>query len=144
MVPFSPSANPALPTPRSLQEAVDDFNIEAAADPIGATQPPLTSDEVIAAIRGWDREENDVDEPTYQEYLAIVSTRLLPAHASFRRIWRLIDDDYEFTVWWVDLVLGQHGGHIGYSYRIRARWISSEPLMFQQHPDQEHSRPRLR
>ncbi len=44
--------NPRL-IPETLSAAVASFNQQAANDPVGATQPPLTEDEVLAAIRAW-------------------------------------------------------------------------------------------
>ncbi|MCH8277858.1 MAG: hypothetical protein IIC12_02880 [Proteobacteria bacterium] len=37
----------------SLKASVENFNQKARSHAIGKTQPPLTEDEVVAAIRGW-------------------------------------------------------------------------------------------
>ena len=72
----------------TLPEAVKGFNRRAQEDATGKTQPPLTEDEVVAAIRGWDREEEPVTDDVYQAYQAIAETRKLPEGATLNFITR--------------------------------------------------------
>ena len=114
----------------SLSDAVKQFNAKAAKDPIGAKEPPLTEDEVVAAIRGWIRSETKVDDKTYATYIMIINSRKLPEGASlgFTTGWSGYHG-YDFTVWWIDLNV-KTGPRTGYTYRIRSRLISSEPTKF--------------
>ena len=57
------------------------FNEKAAKDSIGRSQPPLTEDEVIAAIRDWMRQQIKVDDETYVIYKKIADTKMLPKRA---------------------------------------------------------------
>ena len=63
-----------------LETAVRELNEQAAADHIGESQPPLTEDAVIAAIR-WEllnREKLEVSDETARVLEAIPQTRTLP------------------------------------------------------------------
>src|SRR5689334_20194725 len=65
----------------SLAAAIQAFNERAQQSPIGKIQPPLTEEEVIAALRWIDmeRKEPGVTEPDYELLRKIVETRELPA-----------------------------------------------------------------
>jgi hypothetical protein len=116
-------------SPQPLVDAVADFNARAMKDQIGRVQPPLTADEVIAAIRGWIRERTPVDEATYQVFQTIADTGTLPIGADLRFItrWRGYNG-YDFDVWWVDLTV-KKGEKAGYTFRIRDQKIASRPAM---------------
>jgi len=112
----------------TLAEAVKGFNRRAQEDATGKTQPPLTEDEVVAAIRGWDREEEPVTDDIYTAYQAIADTRKLPARAALyfiTRCWGL-NDPYEFDVWWINLEIWT-GPDMGYAFRIRHQMLRSRP-----------------
>jgi hypothetical protein len=112
-----------------LADAVRAFNAEAAEDPIGKTQPPLTEDEVIAALRGIMRELTPMTDEVYNTYQKIAETRTLPPRAElhFTTGWVPRLEGFHFTVWWADLSI-MTGEHAGYNYRLRDRKISSRPL----------------
>jgi len=123
--------------------------MRALSDPIGKKQPPLTEDEVIAAIRGWDqhapasgtgfadelltaiRSRNQPGQPATDEVYAafqkIAATHDLPngAELRFKTVW--IRENYHFDVWWVDLSIptGRNGG--GYVFRIRDQKLRALP-----------------
>jgi hypothetical protein len=124
---FSP-APLASESPTSLADAVKTFNTEAMKDPIGVNEPPLTEVEVVASIRGWDREQIPVTDEVYELFRKITETRQLPkdARLTFTTGWDG-HNGYHFNVWWVDLTIpiGDKGG---YTFRIRDRKINSRPL----------------
>src|SRR4051794_11582765 len=71
--------------PTSLADAVKAFNAEAATDPIGKDQSPLTEDEVIASIRGWIRKEHPISDEDYKVFQEIAEKRQFPEGAYLRR-----------------------------------------------------------
>jgi len=87
---------------RMLADAVDEFNRYAQFDPIGKTRPPLTEDEVVAAIRGWKwtRKEHPVTEPVFQTFQTIAETRKLPPGAGLQSCsgWDTGPQGYKFEV----------------------------------------------
>jgi hypothetical protein len=114
------------PPARSLAEAVKSFNEQAKTEIfVGRNQPPLTEEEVVAAIRGWIRKQAPVDNDTYAIYEKIASTKMLPARATitFTTRWEGYNG-YNFDVWWIDLSV-MTGETTGYGFRIRDRKIDS-------------------
>lgn len=113
---------------RSLASAVEQFNREAQSDTIGKRQPALTEAEIVAAIRGWIREQIPVSDEIYLTYQKIAETKQLPKDAtlSFTTRWTGYRA-YDFNVWWVDLEV-MTGPNSGYGFRIRDQKISSEPV----------------
>jgi len=102
----------------SLRDAVKELNARAKKDEIGKTQQPLTADEVIAAIRMWDRESMKVDDRTYAMFQEIAKSQKVPAGTKFDFMTRCSQcNGYDVDVWWVDLV----DGDSRYRYRIRDR-----------------------
>jgi hypothetical protein len=67
---------PAKSTP--LANAVEEFNQRANNDDIGKWQEPLTVEEVIAAIRLWDRKQTPASDQVYDTCQEIAESRLLP------------------------------------------------------------------
>jgi len=112
--------------------------LEKAVAAFNAKYPdanPLTSDEVIAAIRSWNRTEMPVSDEVLAVYQRVVKKRILPRGMYLSRIGILQDSEYRYEVDWKDLTLtslpeGTKDPAIGfgYNYRIRARFISSRPL----------------
>jgi hypothetical protein len=110
-----------------LAEAVKAFNAAAAAHPVGKQQPPLTGDEVVAALRGWDRDRVPAPEEVYRTFQGIADRRSLPRGASLSCITRWTGfRGYDFEVWWVDLSL-RTGPNTFYVFRIRERKLSCRP-----------------
>jgi hypothetical protein len=133
--------------PTSLAEAVKAFNAEAATDPIGKDQSPLTEDEVIASIRGWIRKEQPISDEDYKVFQKIAEERQFPEGAYLHEFtgWSGYNDMH-FDVWWVDLRIdtpdGKRLGH-----RIRARMIRSRPLTEaerKQHEFERSNHPKVR
>jgi hypothetical protein len=112
---------------QSLKDAVAAFNKKAAEDKVGAGQSALTEGEVIAAIRGWNRVRDKVDDHTYAVFKKIGDSKTLPKNAQldFCTGWEF--NGYDFTVWWIDLtVIGETKGYAGYTFRIRDRKINCQ------------------
>lgn len=112
---------------KPLAAAVQEFNQRALTDTTGKDQPPLTGDEVVAAIRGWDRKQVPAIDETYQIYQTIADTKQLPVDAtlSFTTEWSGFNE-FEFEVWWVDLNVARDQG-VGYTFRIRDQKLRSWP-----------------
>ncbi len=112
----------------SLADAVKDFNARAAKDKTGKDQPPLTVAEVVAAIRGWIRDQTpSATDDVYRAFQKVAMTKQLSegARLSYCTGW-LGYNGYDFDVWWVDLTLPT-GARTAYTFRIRARMINSRP-----------------
>jgi hypothetical protein len=105
-------------TTLSLDSVVARFNESASNDPVGRLEPPLTSDEVVAAIRQ--------QLPTLRASPQVIKilrrieqSRTLPTDATFHA-----DSGYTTRakgtqiVWWInlDLVTGKNAG---YGLRVR-------------------------
>jgi hypothetical protein len=70
-----------------LADAIKAFNENAAKDPIGKDQPPLTEEEVIAAIRDWERpKDSPLSDEMYEVFKRIAETRTLPPTAEFEKL----------------------------------------------------------
>src|SRR5688500_5611643 len=62
-----------------LKAAVENFNQKARMNLIGKTQPPLTEDEVVAAIRGWiPKHTPGVTDEVFDLFQEIAESRELP------------------------------------------------------------------
>ncbi len=146
----SPTTRPGA-EPSSLAGAIAAFNERWKDDPVGREQPPLTEDEVIAAIRVWlpDRETGAIaggvrtnvtpaDAPI-DAFKAIAETRRMPVGATFGATKsRDVGDDQLYAGWWVALALAKaqpnpagrvaparEGSH---PFSIRERLVRSVPL----------------
>ena len=124
-----------------LSDAVADFNERAMNNDVGATQPPLTEEEVVSAIRGWIRNQTKVDDKTYAIYQNIADTKTLPPGASLDFTTRWTGHNgYDFTVWWIDLCV-KTGEHAGYGFRIRDRKISADAIRSAARPSKKTRKP---
>ncbi len=115
--------------PSSLKAAIEDFNEKALTDPIGKSQPSLTEEEMIAAIRGWVPENTPgVTDEIYDKFQEIAESRSLPdgADLSFCSGWTGYRG-YSFNVWWIDLSINT-GENTGYTFRIRDQKLSSRKM----------------
>ena len=112
----------------TLAEAVKEFNQRAQNAATGKTQPPLTEDEAVAAIRGWIRERVPATDDVYQVYQTIADTRMLPEGATLRFTtgWSGFNG-HDFDVWWVDLNI-KTGPNTGYTFRLRDQKLRCRPL----------------
>jgi hypothetical protein len=111
-----------------LADAVKAFNALATKNDIGKDQPALTEAEVVAAIRGWIRNQTPpATDEVYEAFQKIAETGQLPKGAKFSYTTGWIGyRGYDFDVWWVDLSI-MTGEDKGYTYRIRDRKINSRP-----------------
>ena len=111
----------------TLADAVKELNQRAQDDATGKDQPALTEDEVVAAIRGWIREEAPATDQVYKVYQTIADTKKLPEGATltFCTKWYGFNK-HDFDVWWVDLKI-KTGADTGYSFRIRDQKIRCGP-----------------
>jgi serine/threonine protein kinase len=96
-------ASPPAATP--LADAIAKFNTSAAESPNGQDQPPLTEDELIAALR-WMLEDGKLTKNQLDELRSIVQKQTLPAGAHFNLITSLDGVDGErFKAWVIELRL---------------------------------------
>jgi RNA polymerase sigma factor (sigma-70 family) len=83
---------------------------------------PVTVDEVVAAIRGWDRKKVPVADATYRIFQQIADSKMVPPGAllSIDPQWRHPDgnDKYEYRIWRIDLAV-MTGKNTGYSFTVR-------------------------
>jgi hypothetical protein len=116
---------------QSLADAVQGFNARAKSNPIGKDEPPLTEDEVVAAIRGWIREQSPATDQVYSIYQAIADQRRLPTAAAldFCTSWTG-HNAHHFDVWWIDLSIRtpETPNSLGYNLRIRDRKLRCRPM----------------
>ena len=117
---------------RLLSEAIRQFNEHQKRDPIGSKQPPLTDDEVIAAVRAMRQEIKDLDisESEYRPLLDAIE------HRQFPKEWSITSNN-QFQLrdgqigerWEVQLVLRRNDSSIRTSvFRSRyVRLLSEDP-----------------
>jgi hypothetical protein len=124
----NPAPRDDKPKAVTLAEAVREFNQRAQNDATGKTQPPLTEDEAVAAIRGWIRRQVSATDDVYRVYQTIADTKKLPEGATltFTTGWSGFNG-YEFDVWWVDLNI-KTGPSTGYTFRLRDQKLRCRPL----------------
>lgn len=113
-----------IPLARALEESKAIF-------PDG---PPLTEEEVVAAVRAIKINHPDIPEAAYQIYQRVVNERVLPKGMYFDRVPGWDTGTARFDVDWRDLTLdfdragiqGHPPGMI-FNYRVRARFLGSGP-----------------
>jgi serine/threonine protein kinase/formylglycine-generating enzyme required for sulfatase activity len=95
---------------------------------------PLTEEEVIAAVRNIKQKHPDIPDAVYQAYQRVVSEHMLPKGMYFSQIPGWVTEHGTFEVDWKDLTLDCDRAGVGaekpgtvFNYRIRARFVSSEP-----------------
>jgi hypothetical protein len=141
------SAEDVVPE-RSFLSAIGRFNAEAMLNPVGKDQPPLTVDEMVAAIRGWVRKEHAVPDDYYSAFQKSADTLTLPAGArlDFTTGWKNYNG-YDFVVWWVDLtfrdpssVHSDSANTGSYTFRLRDRKVNCRPATSAPRTDQINTR----
>ncbi|MEM9412033.1 MAG: hypothetical protein AAGA30_13025 [Planctomycetota bacterium] len=125
-----------------LKDAIEKFNKKAKGDRIGKTQPALTVEEVLAAIRmsRGDLARYAIPDEAKGEYLEIeneLSIEELDKFESTNRwgSFEIKGEVYTFDVWWIDLRIKRHEIADGFgrkpshfNIRIRENAISSRKL----------------
>ena len=131
-----PTADVADPKATPLAAAIHGFNEKHAGDKIGKDQPPLTEDEVIAAIRWWKtkRAEADLTNEEFQAFQEIANTRMLPDKVEFEVLTGFQpNDQFRFDAWSVRIVMPRLSkAGWTYGFTVRDRWINSERLAARQ------------
>jgi len=117
-----------------VQQAVDEFNARAKNDSIGNRQPLLTSYELLAALRGYDRDMNPVSDSIFDKFQNIARSGIVPKGAFLRYLRGLrAINGYDVDAWWIELQIeldkypNDLAGVPQYIYRIRTTYISSKP-----------------
>ena len=135
----------------SVDEGVKRFNERVNQLQAGKGQLPLTSNEVIAAIRGWIPEEHPVTPEVLKRFQEIAETGKLPPGSSLRfmQSWSGYNG-FNFEVWWVDIQLSPVDRSkkdpvigFGYSFRIRDQKIRSWPMTEDEKRRMEEDRKRF-
>jgi hypothetical protein len=115
-----------------ITAAVEEFNKRAKADSTGSTQPPLTVEELKAAIRGWSETDNPYNDTIFVAFQNIVKTGMMPKGSYLYFIPGLVGiNGCNVSVWWINLNinLDKYPRDLvevpQYSYRIRTVFISS-------------------
>lgn len=129
VVPWRVVAQDAPPEPgsTSLSDAVKQFNAEAKASKIGKDQPPLTEDEVVAAIR-WTVYNKPYASATAAEYAAlekVADTKRLPPDGRFEvQTGFAPGDELVYTIWSVRLQIPRGQPYLTYGFPIRDRYVT--------------------
>lgn len=110
----------------TLDQAVAKLNALSEDHTIGQDQPPLTADEIVAAINRWDFEA-PISDKKREKFKTIAKTRMLNPGDKLQFSTGLWSDGHYFTVWWLDLTVDN------YKFRIRDRTISSRPQTLKEH-----------
>jgi hypothetical protein len=120
---------PPVRTAVPLAEAIRKFNEEAKRDPVGKEQPPLTLDEVLAAIRLPDKKHYaSATDEQFAEFKRIAETQVFPATAEFEVLgWMDPGGDYLYQMWDVRIMLTAPEGNT-YSFTVRRRLIRSQSV----------------
>ena len=123
------AAEPEPDGSTSLADAVEAFNEKALQNPIGKEQPPLTEEEVIAAIR-WsdlDRKQLPVSDEEYRAFRNIADTRRLPKGSEFEVLTRFEPNEkFVFEAWSVRITMPKEKGT--YAFVIRERMVRSRVI----------------
>lgn len=127
------------PDSRPLADAIASFNAEAAIDPVGQRQLPLTEAELIAVLRWAAQEEHGhsaisrISDPapsreTYEKLRDIVETQALPEGARLERLTGYEPDDRTvYEVWSVRLRMTREDGS-SFVVSVREQMVSSRVM----------------
>ena len=120
-----------------LTQAVDDFNKMAQCHTLGKTQPSLTVEELLAAIRSCNRFEEKTEPWVFETYQKISKTEMLPKGTYIDYGQGYINlNGYDIRAWSIILYVGLDRyprdikGNPFYMRFIRRQYISSEPTKF--------------
>ena len=112
-----------------LAAAIRELNDAHQRDPVGKDQPPLTEEEVVAAIRWWKHRRNEapVTNAEFEAFQQIADARALPPGFTFEVLPNFEPGDgYEYVIWSVRIVM-QRTAKPGWTFAfdIRERFVSS-------------------
>ena len=121
-----------------VEEAVAEFNLRALSNRIGKTQPPLSAEEVLTAIRSWEIGEEPIDRNVFGEFQKISKSGLFPkgAYIDFFSGYNARNGhDIEAWIIFIKVRLNQNydmeqDERPLYSHKIRMKFISSKPTKF--------------
>jgi hypothetical protein len=118
----------------SVTQAVEDFNRYAQCHQLGKTQPPLTVDEFLAAVRDANPAEEKIQDWVYKIYRQISKTQMMPKGAFIDYGLGAVNDrGYDIQLWSIDLYVGldkysrERKGNPFFRHTVRRQYISSEP-----------------
>ncbi len=113
----------------SLALAVEEFNISTLRQREEAGQPPLTEDEVIAAIRLWHlTDKTELPTEVRDRVREIAESRVVPPNAVLGRVAGSYEHGYHFYVYRVILNIVGPGEQPPVNVVIRDRLISSRRI----------------
>ena len=123
-----------------LMDAIKSFNGKASVDPIGKDQQPLMEEEVIAAVRAWQRsKDTPVLDEMYDAFKQIAENRMLPRNAEFE--WETgysPRGPFVFDMWSVRIRM-YRPDRSSYAFELRNRMIRSRTL----HEELDHVQKKL-
>lgn len=119
-----------VPPATTLDEAIRIFNHQAQSDQVGKDQPPLTTDEVVGAIRWFNREEAPVTDAEFAAFRQIADTQKLPPGTEFEVLTGFIPGDgFRYTRWSVRIRMPRTAKPgWTFAYSIRERTIRTEAV----------------
>ena len=125
------------PEATPLARAVGEFNERAKQTEIGKTQPPLTAEEVLAAVRDWNSKEDPIEPKMFAALQEAAKGGMLPkgAYLSYSS-GSLSRNGYDIDAWNIYLQVGLDKypadlvGVPSYRNLIRRQYIASRPEEF--------------
>jgi hypothetical protein len=115
-----------------LVDAVAEFNVTYAGYPNSESQPPLSQEEVVAAIRFYQRDNATVTDVEFQRFKQVADTLELPRDFQFEVITTFRGPEYEIEAWSVRLVMPTHNGRRTWAFQIREKMIRCRKLTDQE------------
>jgi hypothetical protein len=122
------------PKATPLAQAVEDFNQRLQRTQVGKTQPPLTEEEVLAAIRDMRRGEDEIPPYLFERLQLAAKGLMLPKGSYFSFLTGTVSfRGYDIDALNIYLQLGldkYHADLVGvpsFSHLIRRQYISSRP-----------------
>ena len=134
-----------IDVPTSIEQVVREFNEKAKHHTVGKLQPPITADEVVAAIRRLQQKNcSSWTDEVFKRFLAIADTEEIPEGSELSIITRYIGiRGFEITVWCVDLRIPTGLGSTN-GFRIRDRTIASRAMTTDEKSALERLTPKVR
>jgi hypothetical protein len=122
------------PKATPLSQAVAEFNERARRTQVGKTQPPLTVEELLAAIRDWNPDEDAIEPAMFAELQRAAKSGMMPKGAYLNyNSGTLARNGYDIDAWNIYLRVGLDKyaddlvGVPAYMVLIRRQYIASRP-----------------